>query len=127
MMHIYHLIPDDWNYEDGGPIICCPTCGVKWFDGFNTQECPHLLFRWSDIAGFDPYGDWDIRSFEKAYKQAYQIAHPETEKPSMDYIDLDALEEMKLDEDIEIGVYEGSGDGHCGYSTFKMLYGHRDK
>lgn len=115
-----------WNEAEGQPIISCPICDEKWFDGWNTADCPHLLFRWCSDDGFDPCEDWDVESFIEVYKEAYLQVHPdfnEEEDFSIDlYFDLDVINELEVS-DIEIIFYQDSEGLPMGGRPPIFLYG----
>ncbi len=116
---------DCWNDDENQPIISCPLCEVEWFNGFDSSDCPHLLFRWSSADGFEPCGDWDTESFKETYKKAYIEAHPDFEDDEFSinlYFDLDVINELKVDY-IEVILYQDPDGLPMGGRSPIFLYG----
>jgi len=117
-----------WNDDENQPIISCPVCDVKWFNGWDTADCAHLLFRWCSDDGFVPCGDWDIESFTDIYRKAYLKSHHDIEKEdfSIDlYFDLDVIHDMNVN-GIEIILYQDSDGLPMGGRPPIFLYGYKD-
>ena len=119
-----------WNEDENQPIITCPICSVKWFNGWDTADCSHLLFRWCSDDGFDPCGDWDVDAFKKTYKKAYLEAHPDFEEDDefkIDlYFDLEVIYDLDV-KGIDIILYQDSEGLPMGGRPPIFLYGFKDE
>ena len=131
-MDVGRLDPEEegcWNDDENQPVISCPLCDVKWFNGWDTNDCPHLLFRWCSDDGFDPCGNWDVESFKEAYEKAYLEAHPDFGDDEFSinlYFDLDVINELEI-ENIEIILYQDSEGLPMGGRSPVFLYGFKEK
>jgi hypothetical protein len=87
----------EWKEQtDGDYVVCCPFCGSQWK---NTAEpdyklCPCVRFMWSDDSILNSgklmfHGDWDTKSFEKAYRTAHWETYHD---PVIITTELDSLE-----------------------------------
>jgi hypothetical protein len=112
----------EWKEQTNGDYaVLCPLCGNRWKNATEPDYklCACVRFMWTDssIAANGElmfYGDWDTKSFEKAYRAAHWEKYRDDDiiTAELDSLERSVLSAVECPQIDEIAELQECGPGH---------------